>query len=752
MAAPRRLITATAALPLIVAPIALAAPAQASSTANEIVYTVDTDEDGVYGVVLRQLDSGRVTTVLPEDPSNGFVYDDPELSPDGTKVVLSTDRGSAAGDFEGLAVVNRDGSGFTRLTLPDSNLPSSTVIDAFPAWSPNGATVLFTRLTFTSAGDETDALWTVPAAGGTATALPGGDGGFTADWSPDGTKVVFAGGVDQNTGVGPLFVMDATGANKTALTGATGALPAWSPDGTTIAYTEVTEFDTDVDRAADIAQISLVPAAGGARTVLTKTRPTSARSVAEYPTWAPDSGSLLFDLYTYDADGFRNAGDLWAIDRGDVRSGAVTSTPTVDEVQGHVQGPALTNVVEGTPSRYVPVDPKRVFDTRPAPDNVGVAPGKLGAAETRTLAVRGLAVTTGGVAGTVPADATAVVLNVTAVNASVTTDIRVYPTPATAVATASSLNATRGLAVPNLVTSQIGSDGAVALRNGAGSVDLLADIAGYYVPLATAGADGFTALSPARVLDTRPAPDNVGAPAAKLGAGGVVDLQATGTLATSGGGSVVVPSDARAVVLNVTATGASQNTDLRVYPTPAGGASDVPLVSNLNVRLGLTAANLVTVTVGDGGKVRLRNGAGSVNVIADIAGYYSASSTGQFVPVAPLRLLDTRDGTGAAATPTTAGAFVDLRVAGSRGVPAGALAAVLNLTATSVSAGTDVRAYPSDASSVPTISNLNLSRGATRANLAVVKPGATGAVRIRNAAGQVHLIGDVAGYFRSPPA
>jgi hypothetical protein len=46
--------------------------------------------------------------------------------------------------------------------------------------------------------------------------------------------------------------------------------------------------------------------------------------------------------------------------------------------------------------------------------------------------------------------------------------------------------------------------------------------------------------------------------------------------------------------------------------------------------------------------------------------------------------------------PTTAGGFVDLQVAGARGVPAQATAAVLNLTGTAVSgtASTDVRAYP----------------------------------------------------------
>jgi hypothetical protein len=210
---------------------------------------------------------------------------------------------------------------------------------------------------------------------------------------------------------------------------------------------------------------------------------------------------------------------------------------------------------------------------------------------------------------------------------------------------------------------------------------------------------------------------------------------------------VTVPADARAVVLNVTATAVTGvSTDVRVYP--AGGAA-VPLVSNLNLVGGQTAANLVTVAVGAGGKVRLRNSLGSLHLIADLAGYYSPSAPGRFVPVTPTRFLDTRSGVGAAVIPTTAGGFVDLKVAGTRSVPAQATAAVLNLTGTAVSgtASTDVRAYPRGAARVPTVSNVNLQRGDTRANLAIVRVGSDGRVRVRNSSGQLQLVADLAGYM-----
>jgi hypothetical protein len=147
--------------------------------------------------------------------------------------------------------------------------------------------------------------------------------------------------------------------------------------------------------------------------------------------------------------------------------------------------------------------------------------------------------------------------------------------------------------------------------------------------------------------------------------------------------------------------------------------------------------------------VRLRNGLGSLHLIADLAGYYSPSAPGRFVPVTPTRFLDTRSGTGAAVIPTTAGGFVDLKVAGTRGVPAQATAAVLNLTGTAVSgtASTDVRAYPRGAARVPTVSNVNLARGDTRANLSIVRVGSDGRVRVRNSSGQLQLVADVAGYM-----
>jgi hypothetical protein len=73
----------------------------------------------------------------------------------------------------------------------------------------------------------------------------------------------------------------------------------------------------------------------------------------------------------------------------------------------------------------------------------------------------------------------AVVLNVTAVTPSAPSFITVWPT-GNPQPVASSLNFVAGQTIPNLVTATIGSDGTVSMYNHGGSVDLVADVVGYY--------------------------------------------------------------------------------------------------------------------------------------------------------------------------------------------------------------------------------------------------------------------------------
>ena len=57
-------------------------------------------------------------------------------------------------------------------------------------------------------------------------------------------------------------------------------------------------------------------------------------------------------------------------------------------------------------------------------------------------------------------------------------------------------------------------------------------------------------------------------------------------------------------------------------------------------------ANLVTVTLGQGGAIDIYNAYGTVNVLADVEGYFepapSSTVTGEFHPISPVRVCDTR--------------------------------------------------------------------------------------------------------------
>src|SRR5258706_14852627 len=124
----------------------------------------------------------------------------------------------------------------------------------------------------------------------------------------------------------------------------------------------------------------------------------------------------------------------------------------------------------------------------------------------------------------------------------------------------------------------------------------------------------FVRITPTRILDARPAPQNVGGFVGPLGLGGLHTFQVTGVAG--------VPGNATAVVMNVTVDNTTAASFLTVFPA---GATR-PTVSNLNWAAGNTIPNLVTVKIGDAGQVSIFNLKGSTNVIADVAGYYVPSN------------------------------------------------------------------------------------------------------------------------------
>jgi hypothetical protein len=343
----------------------------------------------------------------------------------------------------------------------------------------------------------------------------------------------------------------------------------------------------------------------------------------------------------------------------------------------------------------------------------------LGASQ---LAANGtLALTVGGHAG-VPADASAVVMNVTVTNPTAAGFVTVWPCGAPR-PLASNLNYVAGQSVPNLTISRLGNGGQVCFYSMV-ATDLVSDVAGYF----PAGSDYHPIDNPTRILDTR---NGTGAPAAKVAANGMLQLQV--------GGQATVPMDASAVVMNVTVTNPAAAGFVTVFP--CGSAR--PLASNLNYVVGQNVPNLTISRLGTGGQVCFYSMV-ATDLIVDVAGYIPAGS--DYHPIDnPTRILDTRNGTGAPAAKVAANGMLQLQVGGHATVPMDATAVVMNVTVTNPAAAGFLTVWPCGAPR-PLASNLNYVVGQNVPNLTISRLGTSGQVCFYSMVA-TDVVADVSGFF-----
>ena len=170
-------------------------------------------------------------------------------------------------------------------------------------------------------------------------------------------------------------------------------------------------------------------------------------------------------------------------------------------------GGLLTASASGSPgaSSFVPITPCRLLDTR-SPGTIGPKATPLEAQTSFTAAVWG---TNGNC--TIPSDATGLSMNVVAINPTADSYLTIYPADKP-LPLSSSLNWVGGQApTPNAVTVGVSADGQIAFFNNAGTVDLAADIVGYYEPSGsgpagpqglpgTPGTNGTNGVTPAQVV------------------------------------------------------------------------------------------------------------------------------------------------------------------------------------------------------------------------------------------------------------
>jgi hypothetical protein len=375
-----------------------------------------------------------------------------------------------------------------------------------------------------------------------------------------------------------------------------------------------------------------------------------------------------------------------------------------------VPGGGDASAAVGAVSRYVPVEPCRLTDTR---DSAPVE-----ADEQVDIVVAG--------ACGAPADATAASLVITAVEPDGVGYLTVWPTGTDRPAT-SALNHRGGQTVANSQLVLLGG-GAVSVFS-LSRTDLVVDVMGYFVVAPEPVAGGrFQPIGPVRALDTRETEQ----PAA----GGTVRVEP------------VWPAGAVAVTANITTTASSGPGYFTAHPA----GSERPNASVLNTDAAdQTRSVFSVVPVSDEG-FDVYTSAGD-HVIVDVTGWFTGDTAevgedGLFVGAEPVRLLDTREPYGPRGGPRLwDGGARDIDVAALTGGPVAAIAATVTMTDTE-DAGYVVASGARTA--LPQTSSVNVDGAqATVANSAIVGVSDAG-IRVSSLQG-TELVVDVTGWFLGEP-
>lgn len=364
------------------------------------------------------------------------------------------------------------------------------------------------------------------------------------------------------------------------------------------------------------------------------------------------------------------------------------------------------------PGAFEPVAPFRLVDTR--------QPGVV-----RRLAaqrVTRIKVGDGGI--------TAVSANFTAVNPDRSGYITAYDcTPSPPVA--STLNSIPGRAVAN--QSIVPLDRGDLCVFSSTATDLLIDVNGYFRSAgsaSTSATERFTPIEPRRILDTR----TIRSPITR--AEGARPVPVVGAVPG-------IPSNASAVALNVTVVGPNLGGWVLASDCRPSGSS------TLNYLAGEVRPNSAIVPLDASGRICLTSHQ-TTDVVLDITGYFTSGGNGTFVPLSPLRLLDTRE-FGGVINPFTsgrrlgAGQVVVLDVRGQRGVPREAKAVSINVTGVDAPAATFLQVYPCGPRPLSSTLNLTPAQGVA-ANGTMVKLSSSGQICIF-AQQPLHAIIDINGVY-----
>ena len=363
-------------------------------------------------------------------------------------------------------------------------------------------------------------------------------------------------------------------------------------------------------------------------------------------------------------------------------------------------------------TRYVPIAPTRVADTRP-----GLAFGfTMPALNTYRVPVTGLA--------GVPLDATAVVVSVTAMAAAGAGSVAVYPAGDDAPTEADVVVDVAGQSITNTVHVLVGIGGAIELKRSV-AVYLGVDVIGAYVPVDDPVAAGRMVM-PASALRI--------ASAVPVAAGAEIAFD----LASKG-----VPTDATGVLVAIN----SQRSGKGIWAVYRHGTRR-PTTATLTIDTAGQSRSNQTIVPLNGTSPIMRiytSGGGAVSV--DVLGWFTGASAtpstdGLFIPTAHRRQLDTRIGR---SLPPFGPATFEF----STGTTESVMAVVGNVWTADSWAPGNVRATPAG-TAVPaiTIAGIATARAST-ANHFLARVSSRGIAVTTNAG--AHMMIDVADWYLGTP-
>lgn len=360
----------------------------------------------------------------------------------------------------------------------------------------------------------------------------------------------------------------------------------------------------------------------------------------------------------------------------------------------------------GVDSTVVPITPSRMIDTRPGAstvDGVQAGAGMVPAGSSIRVQVTGR--------GAIPADAVAVFANITITRPRSHGHATVYPCgdiPHT-----STLNYTADKTVANATMTGLDASGGFCVASHA-AAHVIVDVAAF-VP----DESQWRPLWPSRLYDSRPNGDTDDGTFRGQGPRPDGSVMVFGRGGVSGHEGEPIG----AVALNVTAisTGDAGHVTLR----PCGAESST---STVNFGRSQVVANGLVVSPDIHGRICIDT-VGWPNVIVDVVGVdpFTAPPVdiATLATLEPARLFDSRpgrqtvDGRQVGSGPTHAGGVARIPVAGRGGVPDGARAVLVNVTAVNAATDGHTTVFGCDGAT-PTASTSNVATGETVANTALV--------------------------------